>query len=415
MTTLGALGEDRAVVAAVIAPWTAPPAGAIDLLAAHGRTGRLALVGVGSAARWRRGLALAGGGAGAGGRAPAVDGRRGSGGRDPLPRRRRTSDQPRSPRDGRAAGSSGGRPGRRDGRHGRRRRRADRRPGRRPDRGRGLPGPRVDGRDRGRRRRSSPGCRRTRRSWSAPRGSRTDDGLALATAGRDVITACACVSVNLSRSREHSDSCTISRPRAAPRPGRSRWRPTTPAGSCWASSPEREATICGRRWPLRSRNRPSSRASRARYRFEPDGSTGTGHPPGGRVACHGLSLAAGRTPRRCSRLTALPGDRSCPIVRPKGARSRAPVHRPKGEHMKAWFPTDRRCSMGVLALVAAGCGEDTRPPTAGTATTRPTRPSAPRYDTERGRPARADLLRERDPRLDGPRVPAPVGAEPGDG
>ncbi|HEX6581215.1 MAG TPA: ABC transporter substrate-binding protein [Actinomycetota bacterium] len=36
MSTLGALAEDSAVVAAVIAPWTAPPAGAIDLLAAHG-------------------------------------------------------------------------------------------------------------------------------------------------------------------------------------------------------------------------------------------------------------------------------------------------------------------------------------------------------------------------------------------
>jgi hypothetical protein len=36
MTTLGALGEDSAVVAAVIAPWTAPPAGAIDLLGVHG-------------------------------------------------------------------------------------------------------------------------------------------------------------------------------------------------------------------------------------------------------------------------------------------------------------------------------------------------------------------------------------------
>ena len=36
MRTLGALGEDSAVIAAVIAPWTAPPAGAIDLLAAHG-------------------------------------------------------------------------------------------------------------------------------------------------------------------------------------------------------------------------------------------------------------------------------------------------------------------------------------------------------------------------------------------
>jgi hypothetical protein len=36
MSTLGSLAEDSAVAAAVIAPWTAPPAGAIDLLAAHG-------------------------------------------------------------------------------------------------------------------------------------------------------------------------------------------------------------------------------------------------------------------------------------------------------------------------------------------------------------------------------------------
>ena len=36
MSTLRALAEDRAVAAAVIAPWTAPPAGSIDLLAAHG-------------------------------------------------------------------------------------------------------------------------------------------------------------------------------------------------------------------------------------------------------------------------------------------------------------------------------------------------------------------------------------------
>ena len=35
MSTLGALAEDSAVVVAVVAPWTAPPAGAIDLLAAH--------------------------------------------------------------------------------------------------------------------------------------------------------------------------------------------------------------------------------------------------------------------------------------------------------------------------------------------------------------------------------------------
>lgn len=35
-STLGALAEDNAVAAAVIAPWTAPPAEAIDLLAAHG-------------------------------------------------------------------------------------------------------------------------------------------------------------------------------------------------------------------------------------------------------------------------------------------------------------------------------------------------------------------------------------------
>jgi hypothetical protein len=36
MSALRALGGDGDVVAAVIAPWTAPPAGAIDLLAAHG-------------------------------------------------------------------------------------------------------------------------------------------------------------------------------------------------------------------------------------------------------------------------------------------------------------------------------------------------------------------------------------------
>jgi hypothetical protein len=36
MSTLRALGEDNAVIAAVIAPWTAPPAGAIDLLATQG-------------------------------------------------------------------------------------------------------------------------------------------------------------------------------------------------------------------------------------------------------------------------------------------------------------------------------------------------------------------------------------------
>jgi hypothetical protein len=36
MSTLGALAEDVVVVAAVIAPWTAPPAEAIDLLAANG-------------------------------------------------------------------------------------------------------------------------------------------------------------------------------------------------------------------------------------------------------------------------------------------------------------------------------------------------------------------------------------------
>jgi Periplasmic binding protein len=36
MASLGALGEDRDVVAAVIAPWTAPPEGAIELLAADG-------------------------------------------------------------------------------------------------------------------------------------------------------------------------------------------------------------------------------------------------------------------------------------------------------------------------------------------------------------------------------------------
>ena len=36
MGTLRALADDSAVVAALIAPWTAPPAGAIDLLAAHG-------------------------------------------------------------------------------------------------------------------------------------------------------------------------------------------------------------------------------------------------------------------------------------------------------------------------------------------------------------------------------------------
>jgi hypothetical protein len=36
MSTLEALAEDSAVLAAVVAPWTAPPAGAIDLLAAHG-------------------------------------------------------------------------------------------------------------------------------------------------------------------------------------------------------------------------------------------------------------------------------------------------------------------------------------------------------------------------------------------
>jgi Periplasmic binding protein len=36
MSSLAALGADGAVVAAVIAPWTAPPAGAIDLLGTHG-------------------------------------------------------------------------------------------------------------------------------------------------------------------------------------------------------------------------------------------------------------------------------------------------------------------------------------------------------------------------------------------
>ena len=47
------------------------------------------------------------------------------------------------------------------------------------------------------------------------------------------------------------------------RPVRSRWRRTTPAGSCWVSSPAREATICDRCWPLRSRSRPRSPVSRA--------------------------------------------------------------------------------------------------------------------------------------------------------
>jgi ABC-type branched-subunit amino acid transport system substrate-binding protein len=36
MTSLRALGEDRGVVAAVVAPWTAPPSGAAELLAASG-------------------------------------------------------------------------------------------------------------------------------------------------------------------------------------------------------------------------------------------------------------------------------------------------------------------------------------------------------------------------------------------
>ena len=36
MASLRALGEDRGVVAAVVAPWTAPPEGAIELLADHG-------------------------------------------------------------------------------------------------------------------------------------------------------------------------------------------------------------------------------------------------------------------------------------------------------------------------------------------------------------------------------------------
>src|SRR5688572_6794867 len=36
MSTLGSLAGDRAVVAAVVAPWTAPPSGAIDLLASQG-------------------------------------------------------------------------------------------------------------------------------------------------------------------------------------------------------------------------------------------------------------------------------------------------------------------------------------------------------------------------------------------
>ena len=36
MASLRTLGEDRGVVAAVVAPWTAPPAGAVELLAAEG-------------------------------------------------------------------------------------------------------------------------------------------------------------------------------------------------------------------------------------------------------------------------------------------------------------------------------------------------------------------------------------------
>ena len=69
-----------------IAPWTAPPAGAIDLLAAHG----LPVVSLSWAwgpPRTETGSGLAGGGAGTGGRAPAVDGRCGPRGRDRVPRR----------------------------------------------------------------------------------------------------------------------------------------------------------------------------------------------------------------------------------------------------------------------------------------------------------------------------------------
>src|SRR5688572_17198672 len=91
MSTLGSLAQDRAVDRAAVRGHR--PAGLA------GPPGRLAVVGVGSPPRWRRGLDLAGGGPGAGGGAPAVDGRCGSGGRAPVPRRRRTSDQPRPPRD----------------------------------------------------------------------------------------------------------------------------------------------------------------------------------------------------------------------------------------------------------------------------------------------------------------------------
>ena len=177
-----------------------------------------------------------------------------------------------------------------------------------------MPGPRVDRRDRGRGggpfpAAGGPGAR--------GRASRigTDDGLALATGGRDVITTCACVSVNLSLEPAHMrfvhDLQAASG--APPGPfaveaydaGRFLLGLVTGAGSddlrqVLAAALEEPAEIPG---------------LAGSYGFEPDGSRAEETITVG-AAGHGLSLAARRTCRRSIRLTALPGDRSCPRVRP---------------------------------------------------------------------------------------------------
>ncbi len=71
--------------------------------------------------------------------------------------------------------------------------------------------------------------------------------------------------------------------------------------------------------------------------------------------------------------------------------------------------------VGVLALIAASCGEDPAPPAGGNGDDPVDETVCATYDTEAG-----DLLAQicsegDDPGLDRPRVPAPVGAERADG
>ena len=411
MASLRDLGEDRGVVAAVVAPWTAPPGGAIDLLAAE-RVPVVSLSWAWGPPREGDGLWLS----------FVARGR----GRPSSCCRQRDVAPEGAPLC--LAGDDTSRAG--TARHGhigsaRPPATSESSPSGSPTSGRAASADAVAARIRDPAVRSSSGS--VARRPPAPCCPRSADPTAIVgdlededrrgtrariVRDRDASRSARAWTSPCRRNRGRSASCTTSRPRAGRLRDRSPWRPMTPA-SMLIEPPRRRGRDEGSGSPADVDELTRFERTRGAYAFEPDGSRAPANPV--RVPCGAPPARDGSrsAPVGASGDCVALSERSVPIVAAEGGvplRRRSTIDR--GGDMRLGF---RRMTllMGVLALVAAGCGEDT-PPADGSATPAGEEAVCATNDTARATCSRRSA-RTRRSACRPTRVPAPVRAEPGDG